>query len=490
MDPKKKARQYILCNVTTNRQRTNPLQEEDLGGDNGNEASHAGGHGGGRTGDWADGRLGLASVVAAGGNGNTRAARATRAVVTGRDSGNGRAAGTAGAVVTSRAGGNRRAARAAGAVVAGGLGHGLHAGVGGHDDDGLLDGGESLRLLRAVRDIVVTGSGLVSLLGRDVSLDLGDGADGGVQSNGLSGDVAERAVDDGGSAAGDGLGGGGVDDAGGHGALGGGSVPASRGGDLGSGGRNSGRGGARSRLGRAAVGEDLTDPLVVGLAVHHVLVTELHVPQGDTTEAGALGVLADDVLEGLGGNEGGVVLLGGKTDIDLGVLALLGLGKELLPLVVVEASLLVVGVTGNEVAVGVVVELDEEGIKLGLTDHLVHVVRAIGAEKALGSTRDEVGGVEGAESVDEGDPGLVLEALLDINVETVDKRVAKGTDALPVGRRLAKGTRQELGKLNAVLLGADGVVVRFAPLATNAEEHLDALGLAVGDILGDEGAAA
>lgn len=395
------------------------LQEEDLSSNGGNQASQADSHRGGAAGDGRErlARDGVVSVVATGGNSDARRAVRARAVVVvvGR-LGDSRAVRTRAVVavvaivtvvtvvaVVVVASGLRdsRAVRSARAVVVvSRLGHGradrgLHASVGGHDDD------SAGRLLVA-----------------RVSLDLGNRAHGGVHGNDFGGDVAGRAVGDRGGARGDGVSARGVDDAGGHldatgGAVaprlgsnrGSGSLGSSRhgGGGLG-GGRHGGGGGGGFLV--AAVVENLTDPLVVSLTVHLVLEAEVQVPERNTTKAGALSVLADNVLERLVTDMGGVLGVGGKTNVELGVLAVLTSGNGLLPLIVVEV-LLVGSVAGNQVAAGVVVELDEEGVKVCLLNHLAHV-KVLLRQGALRSARDENARVESTESLDHGNPGAVV----------------------------------------------------------------------------------
>ncbi len=188
---------------------------------------------------------------------------------------------------------------------------------------------------------------------------------------------------------------------------------------------------------------------------------------------------------------------GRDADKELGVLALVARGDDVLPLVVVEVVLAVEGIVADDqIAADIVVELDEEGVELGLLDHLLHgKVRVRG--RALGRTGDDDALVEGAELVGHGDPGLVVKVLaanlrkLEVKVETVDlavlgRALVKGTRALPGSIVGTKGTPEEVGKIAAVLLGADAVVGGlFVPDTTDGKEHLDALATTVLKIVND-----
>lgn len=84
---------------------------------------------------------------------------------------------------------------------------------------------------------------------------------------------------------------------------------------------------------------------------------------------------------------------------------------------------------------------------------------------------------------------FLTEFLLNVKVETIENSVTKGTGTVVVSLRGAKSVVKKLGKLNTVLAAADGVVAVpawvVAPDTTDAEKDLDALGLAVGNILGN-----
>lgn len=117
---------------------------------------------------------------------------------------------------------------------------------------------------------------------------------------------------------------------------------------------------------------------------------------------------ADEVLELNGGDVSGAggAEAGRNTDVDLGVLALGAGGNDALPLIVVELVPADVGVVDG-VAAGVVVELNEEGVKGSLLDEVLHdKVGVVGG--ALRGTGDDDAGLENSESVDEGDPGDVV----------------------------------------------------------------------------------
>ena len=341
-----------------------------------------------------------------------------------------------------------------------------------------------------------------------------DGADGGVQRNDLGSHV-NTAVALVGIRTGDSVCAGGSDCAGGHGLLGGGRVLNSGGGrrrtggdgavagNTGAGGSTRGRsrGGSISRGrsagdGRAANTEQsiLGNINVVAAGADKVLSATAEVPEGHTTPAGELTGGADEGVEVLGLDVAGAAIRvnGGRasreTEEELGVLALGAVLNDLDPIEVVDAIVRV------ELALRVVVELDEQGIELSLIDQVGEVeVTVVGG--ALRSSRDEERWVQLTEGLDHGNVATVVELGLDIEVKTVNGRLGllsiEGTRAGVAKLEWTEGLVQELGKLNTVLLAADGVVVgAIVVVATDAEQNLDAALLAVRDILLDGGAVA
>lgn len=233
--------------------------------------------------------------------------------------------------------------------------------------------------------------------------------------------------------------------------------------------------------------------LVVVLAADDVGVSERDVPKGDATERGTLGNLADGALE-RAGQDVAVGGVGRHTDKQLGVLALVTGGNDVLPLVVVEAVVLMNRTALDQLASLVVVELDEEGVKLGLLDHLRHGEPLRGG-RALRGTGDEHVLVEGAEALNHGNVWLVVKVSaigkvgdLHVKVETVNggaglAELVKGTGTVP---RRVVGTEslpEEVGKVAAILLRGDTVVVLLAPDATDGEQHLDSLVPAVLEVI-------
>jgi hypothetical protein len=101
----------------------------------------------------------------------------------------------------------------------------------------------------------------------------------------------------------------------------------------------------------------------------------------------------------------GSIVTGRETDVQLGALAALARINDCRPVVVVE-SIPRYRRVGNCIATRVVVELDKEGIELGLTDHLAHVEVFI-ASRALGSTSNDDVFSELAKSIDHGNVGAV-----------------------------------------------------------------------------------
>lgn len=110
-------------------------------------------------------------------------------------------------------------------------------------------------------------------------------------------------------------------------------------------------------------------------------------------------VLADQLLDGdrVDVARPSSRLVGRKTNVDLGRLALGTRGNNGLPVVIVEP--VAGGVARDGVTRRVVVELDKELVKGGLSDHLVHV--RDGRERdALGSSSNQQRGIKRAERVD------------------------------------------------------------------------------------------
>jgi hypothetical protein len=143
--------------------------------------------------------------------------------------------------------------------------------------------------------------------------------------------------------------------------------------------------------------------LVVGLSVDQFGSTTGEIPQRETGKVRLVLQLADEFLERvrLKVSTAGSVLAGGQSNVDLGRLAGLATVNDAHPLVIVHPVPRHVRVL-NSIAVAVVVELDEKGIKLGLVDHLLHVEVRVGS-RALGSTSDDDVALESTELIDHGD---------------------------------------------------------------------------------------
>lgn len=148
--------------------------------------------------------------------------------------------------------------------------------------------------------------------------------------------------------------------------------------------------------------------LDVALSTNDVGGTTGKIPERDTTKVRLLLEVADEVLELNGGDVSGAgsAGAGGKTDVDLGLLALGAAGDNALPLIVVELVPADVSVV-DSIAAWVVVKLNEEGVESSLLDEVLHdKVGVVGG--ALRGTGDDDARLENSKSVDEGDPGRVV----------------------------------------------------------------------------------
>jgi hypothetical protein len=150
--------------------------------------------------------------------------------------------------------------------------------------------------------------------------------------------------------------------------------------------------------------------LVVVLAVGDLSSAASKIPQGDTTKRRAILVLADEVLHGLGGDETragqGSRRAGKQTNEELGVLALVALGEQVGPGVVVEA---VAGQSriSNGIANGVVVELHKQSVQGGSLDEVLQVKVWVEGG-ALGSGGQEHGAIQFTELLSHANVRLVV----------------------------------------------------------------------------------
>lgn len=111
-------------------------------------------------------------------------------------------------------------------------------------------------------------------------------------------------------------------------------------------------------------------------------------------------VLADQALDGGGGRIAvpASIAAGEDAEVELGILALGGLGDDGLPVIVVGGV--------GDLAAGVVVELDEESVKLGLVDELLELEPGVRG-RALRGSRDVIVAVA-AELLNHPDPRLLV----------------------------------------------------------------------------------
>lgn len=145
------------------------------------------------------------------------------------------------------------------------------------------------------------------------------------------------------------------------------------------------------------------------LAINDVVDGVVEVPQANTTPERAVGELADNLLDPLrtdvtvAGSAGG----GRDTDKDLRVAILFAAAKDGFPLAVVEGVQGVAGQKALGVTARVVVELDEESVKVGLRDHLLHLEEER-VDRAFRGSGDEQAGVELTEALDHGNVRVVV----------------------------------------------------------------------------------
>jgi len=222
-----------------------------------------------------------------------------------------------------------------------------------------------------------------------------------------------------------------------------------------------------------------------------VLGRGVHIPNHNTAE---LGVALDALYKCFGLIKGEVAAVGrggasGKTDVQKSILA--GLIVEIVrPVVEVEATVL--AVTGR-----VVVELNEQGIELHGINDLLHL-EILGVERAFGGSSDEEVAVltlnEPAQLVDHVRVKVlvVLEVLFDVKIKTIDHNGRCVGDNIERARHSAarllrtKCLPDEVGEIQGVGLSRYIVVGSRLRRATNGQEHLLALRLAVRDIGSDD----
>lgn len=193
-------------------------------------------------------------------------------------------------------------------------------------------------------------------------------------------------------------------------------------------------------------------------------------------------VLANQVLDLVGAD---VTRLGSlaasrKANVQLGVLARLVL-DVVDPLVKVEAGL-ARGSTGS-----VIVELNEDLVKLSLGHDRVHL-EVLGIHRTLRRRREGHAALvipdEASELVNHGNVGLlVLKLGLNVEVETVDRKIAERTRAIVALVLGSEDVIHLLTKLYASIHGGDGVVALGVHLTTDGEVDLLAEVLAHLDVL-------
>jgi len=132
--------------------------------------------------------------------------------------------------------------------------------------------------------------------------------------------------------------------------------------------------------------------------------------------------------------------------------------------------------------------LDEKCIQLGLLDQIFKhkVFRSL---VTLRSSSEDKRRVKSLELVGHGNVRGVGEIVLDVEVKTINGGVIgwagiERTGAIPEGIVRSKSLVQELGEVPPILLRGDLVVAGLLVVfTTNAEQNLDALRLAVVDVL-------